>query len=753
MLRRKTSNDDGSLTGSSTAGSVFSRRSFHSFSSTATPVQSNRRGARVNSSDSVGTGGSVVSRRPSFLNRRPSQPGVPLPLPPRAPRSVGRRPSCRGDDPSTAEQTITSLRSQSSSLPAGVSTASSGVSSAKHSAIFAAADALDRTESTIQQLDDDRDEIMETSTPRSSRSTGRLPVRKETEQPATPNRGRRPSNESETGGSTPGSRGRNQSVSINVNLRVSTDGDKKKSDVTVECDEAELSSPRLRDSDLVYDGCSEDDDATTDDDEDRESVYRSSSGLARTAAINRQANLRSAGNSPHRHIVSSGETGHPSNNSRAATEVELASHAPKLGRIDMEDLAFLEVEKNLEAIHTMASEHLRHGEYVEALEVFEEILRGQLARYGPDHFRVGTALHNIGIVHMKRGDYRSAARVSKEAVRVRKKALDPFHPDVSVSLAQLGVAYMESSKHRKAITVFREALRIRRRVSGARHWKNAKILNNIGCALYELNELRVALIAFEEALDIQRDTLRQSPGDPSSPFAAPSTVSDRALLSIASTLSNIGSIKLYWGQYMQAAVDLEEALLIQQSVLGDDHPVASRTRESLVWVERVLSETGDNEKGVDEADESGPYNRLSTAFSQLSSGIMSTLSQADSGAIVISNTPTLCGSREDTSSPSNSPANKSITTAPPTKSGSMMDVLGRFMGFQDNLLCGAPQQPQGEYIRTGIGSGPPTSPERQPQKKSQPAPVGDKAVPRVKSGRRKGNPDIKVERHDTTYSF
>jgi hypothetical protein len=33
-------------------------------------------------------------------------------------------------------------------------------------------------------------------------------------------------------------------------------------------------------------------------------------------------------------------------------------------------------------------------------------------------------------------------------------------------------------------------------------------------------------------------------------------------------------------------VDLEEALLIQQCVLGDDHPLAQRTQESLLWMEQ-----------------------------------------------------------------------------------------------------------------------------------------------------------------------
>lgn len=246
---------------------------------------------------------------------------------------------------------------------------------------------------------------------------------------------------------------------------------------------------------------------------------------------------------------------------------------------DVDDGAFFEAEKNLQAIHEMATEHLDQGEYNEALEVFEEILRGQLARYGENHHRVGTALHNLGIVHMRRGDFAKALEVYKEAVRVRKHSLESDHQDVAVSLAQLGVAYMESHKHRKAIGAFREALKIRRKCLGNEHPKVAKILNNIGCSLFELNELQVAQVAFEEALDIQRSLLRK-------PTLEGGPISQRLLLSIASTQSNIASIKLYCGAYQDACVDLEEALLIQQCVLGDDHPQARRTQESLAWMEQ-----------------------------------------------------------------------------------------------------------------------------------------------------------------------
>jgi tetratricopeptide (TPR) repeat protein len=232
---------------------------------------------------------------------------------------------------------------------------------------------------------------------------------------------------------------------------------------------------------------------------------------------------------------------------------------------ESENDSFLEAEHNLRAIHDMAAEHLVHGEYREAIEVFEEILRGQKERHGANHYRVGTSLHNLGIAHLKAGDHENAIEICRQAVQVRKEALAPNHPDVAVSLAQLGVALLEFREFEEALVVFREALNIRKTSLGKNHPKCSKILNNIGVALFSLDELEHSRLAFEEALDIQRKTLRKLSTVERTRDEA-NQQSNLILLSIASALCNIGSIKLRWKQFDEAGVALEEALLV--SILG-----------------------------------------------------------------------------------------------------------------------------------------------------------------------------------------
>jgi Tfp pilus assembly protein PilF len=359
--------------------------------------------------------------------------------------------------------------------------------------------------------------------------------------------------------------------------------------------------------------------------------------------------------------------------------------------VDLDDCSFLEAEKNLQAIHDMATEHLQQGEYDEALEVFEEILRGQLTRYGTDHYRVATALHNMGVVHMRRGDYTRAAHAYREAIAIRRRALSPDHPDVAASLAQLGVAYLERRQHKKAIAAFRQSLKIRRKCLGSTHPKVAKILNNIGCALYELNALDVAQVAFEEALDIQRMNLSQEP-------AQNQAKSNFLLLSLASTLCNIASIKLYFGRIDEASVDFQEALLVQQCVFGDDHPIPRQTEESLRWIE------SSRDRYQQQNDHADPHDGDTSSHGNV--GILSRLFRRSGGPGAGGDASGLGGpaefSRFDSSSQAPGPSSRSGLLACTVRDDAR-DVLGtvedRLKRLQDKieLACGPPARAAYDY--------------------------------------------------------
>lgn len=258
------------------------------------------------------------------------------------------------------------------------------------------------------------------------------------------------------------------------------------------------------------------------------------------------------------------------------------------------ELQHSHAERNLKAIHRLASQHLHFNEFDEAIDVLEEMLRGVKEMYGERHYRVGSAMHNIATVHMMRQKYNDAIRVCRKAVEIRRATLGSSHPDLAVSYAQLGMAHMELEQHKFAYMAFRNALTIRRQTLSHRDVKISRLLNNIGCCLFELGEMNKADVAFEEALKIQRINMKNTKksitvniisNQNSGRNAAAGSIQQN-LLSIASTLCNIGSIQLRLKQYEEAAVCLEEALLIQQSVWGDGHATAANTKDSLDFVNK-----------------------------------------------------------------------------------------------------------------------------------------------------------------------
>jgi len=265
---------------------------------------------------------------------------------------------------------------------------------------------------------------------------------------------------------------------------------------------------------------------------------------------------------------------------------------------------------NLRAMHKLGYHYLRHNEIHQALEVFLEILRGQRERHGPRSLEMAMAMHNLGVVCVKAGRFEEGIRLCDGAARIRVEKLGSDHLDVAVSLAQQGVALMEIKQYPLALASFQEALRIRRKAVGVKHPLVIRLLNNIGCAYFEMNKLDDAKVSFDEALAVQRDLLKDknfSKGGVNDEeqqdngldleernLEADPKEANNMLLSIALTLCNLGSIHLRWGMYDESLTFYEDALMIQESVLGEDHQVVKNTKTSLDFVVKSRDENRQN---------------------------------------------------------------------------------------------------------------------------------------------------------------
>lgn len=233
-------------------------------------------------------------------------------------------------------------------------------------------------------------------------------------------------------------------------------------------------------------------------------------------------------------------------------------------------------ERQVRSKHSQACKYLQKGNFDKALQCFENILEILIEKYGEQHYRVGAAMHNIGIVHLRAGDLTDALEALELAVAVRKASLGKLHPKVADSLVEMGIVFLSLKRYDDALDVLNEALDLREReVSTSTDPRKqllvAKILNNIGCVYYEYGDMRAARKTLNEALKIQEEILGND--DPTEP----------GLLSMASTMCNVGYVYLERKKFDDAIVMFEEALSIQEEVLGGDNTLVIHTMDNLAY--------------------------------------------------------------------------------------------------------------------------------------------------------------------------
>jgi len=184
------------------------------------------------------------------------------------------------------------------------------------------------------------------------------------------------------------------------------------------------------------------------------------------------------------------------------------------------------------------------------------------------HLLAGT-LHNLAVVHVWKGEYDEALPYCREALRVRRELERSAHLDIATSLSEMGIIHYAREEFNRSLQSFREALQISCKALGYDHPQIAQILNNIACVHYETGKLIAAHATFEESLDLQRSSLGSS------------SDADTALLNISTTLCNVSMVSAKRRQYDAAIALLEEGLMVQESVLGDDHRVVINASENL----------------------------------------------------------------------------------------------------------------------------------------------------------------------------
>jgi Tetratricopeptide repeat len=191
---------------------------------------------------------------------------------------------------------------------------------------------------------------------------------------------------------------------------------------------------------------------------------------------------------------------------------------------------------------------------------------------GINFYLVGITAHSLSVAKILAGDDKGAEALFREAISLKESAFGKDHAEVALSWDELGIQLFARGDFEGASLAFGQAHKLRKEKVGGGdipHPILAMTLNNIACCEFQMGHYRSALQSLEEARSIQHDAIGSSMQD------------DLDLLHVAIIYGNCGYLNLALKQYEEARSILEEALLIQQSVLDDDHRAVRDTLSNI----------------------------------------------------------------------------------------------------------------------------------------------------------------------------
>lgn len=185
-------------------------------------------------------------------------------------------------------------------------------------------------------------------------------------------------------------------------------------------------------------------------------------------------------------------------------------------------------------------------------------------------FLVGISVHNLAVAKILAGDDTDADSLLREAIELKSLAFGREHAEVALSQEELGIQLFAGGDFLGAKSIFEDVFNFRSKIAeDTANPKLAMTLNNIACCDFQLGNYTAALQSMENARSIQH-------------HADGSSVHDELdLLHVAIVYANCGYLNLALKQYDEARSILEEALLIQQSVLNDNHRAVRDTLSNI----------------------------------------------------------------------------------------------------------------------------------------------------------------------------
>jgi Tetratricopeptide repeat len=221
-------------------------------------------------------------------------------------------------------------------------------------------------------------------------------------------------------------------------------------------------------------------------------------------------------------------------------------------------------------------ELIKSNQFPKLVEELSTLLTRQKrsAQSGFNFFLVGITAHNLGVANILARNDAEAEPLFREAIRLKQNAFGSQHYEVALSWGELGIQLFSRGDFKEASSAFRRAQRVKIKTDGSNERDivsptYAMTLNNVACCEFQMGNHQLALQLLEEARSIQHNAIGSS------------LQHELDLLHVAIVYGNCGYLNLALKQYEAARSILEEALLIQQSVLDDEHRSVRDTLSNL----------------------------------------------------------------------------------------------------------------------------------------------------------------------------
>ncbi len=226
-------------------------------------------------------------------------------------------------------------------------------------------------------------------------------------------------------------------------------------------------------------------------------------------------------------------------------------------------------------LHDLGKALDRQGKWAEAVEVYQEALKGD--RELGDRHREGRTLNNLGIVYQPQGRWEQAIECYEASLRIFRE-LGDRHGE-GITLNNLGNVYQAQGRWEQAIECYEACLRIFREL-GYRYGEGLT-LGNLGRVYRAQGRWEQAIECYQQARDILHE------------------LSDRS--SEHKIIGDRGVIYLRQGQWQKARTALDKALQIAQELgnrpdaaqyqhyLGEWHKGQGQLDEAIAHYEEALA--------------------------------------------------------------------------------------------------------------------------------------------------------------------